>query len=58
LEGTAVVSDLDIVMEAGGKNVALDYSFEITAGDDSLDIQLEKVTNNAKISAIQVIQMD
>ena len=54
-EGQLVIDDLDIVAEVGGKNLALDKSFDVTVSDGNLNLDFLTNLNNAKVAAIEVI---
>ncbi|MEL6266707.1 MAG: malectin domain-containing carbohydrate-binding protein, partial [Pseudomonadota bacterium] len=54
IEGALVLDDYDIFADAGA-DAAVVQSFATTVLDGNLDIDFTTVTNNAKISAIEVI---
>ena len=54
LEGTPVLSNFDIFVDAGGANKAIDKTFKASVADGTLNIAFTSVINNAKISAIKV----
>ncbi len=54
-EGKLVIDDLDIFTAAGGKNTALDKSFDITVSDGSLNLDFLTNSDNAKLAAIEII---
>ncbi|MEM7669968.1 MAG: malectin domain-containing carbohydrate-binding protein, partial [Pseudomonadota bacterium] len=62
IEGEAVLSGYDIFAEAAaqtggsGQNVAILESFDVTVNDGNLDIDFTTLVDNAKISAIEIIQ--
>ncbi len=57
VEGALVLDDYDIFVDAGNaNNTAVRQSFTTTVADGILDIDLTTVTDNAKISAIEIIQ--
>ncbi len=54
IEGEQVISNLDIVAKVGA-NTAYDKVHEVKVVDGNLSIAFESVVNNAKISAIKVL---
>ncbi|MEB3215657.1 MAG: malectin domain-containing carbohydrate-binding protein [Nostocales cyanobacterium 94392] len=54
-EGQLVLDDLDIFTEAGGKNIALDKSFNVTVSDGTLNLDFLTNSDNAKLAAIEII---
>ncbi len=54
-EGQLVIDDLDIFTEAGGKNLALNKSFDVTVSDGSLNLDFLTNSDNAKLAAIEII---
>ncbi len=62
IEDQAVLTDYDIFAEAAagtgaaGQNVAIVESFDVSVDDGNLDIDFTTVFDNAKISAIEIIQ--
>jgi subtilase family serine protease len=57
LNGTTVISSLDIFAQAGGKNVALDEIFPVTVLNGSIVITMTATANNAQVNAIQILPM-
>jgi Malectin domain/Secretion system C-terminal sorting domain/Divergent InlB B-repeat domain len=55
IEGVQVLSNFDIYVEAGGNHKAIDKTFNITITDGVLNIAFARITNNAKVSAIKII---
>ena len=55
INGTAVLSDFDIFSVAGGLNIAIDKSFPVTVTGGQVTIQFISVTDNALISALQIV---
>jgi hypothetical protein len=55
VEGNQVLNDYDIVAETGGAAAATDETFEVTPSDGTLDVSFTTETDNAKISAIEVV---
>jgi hypothetical protein len=53
VEGKPIISNLDIWSEAGA-NAAYDVTFTVMLVDGELNILLQKIADNAKISAIKV----
>lgn len=53
INGTQVIDKLDLVKTAGFK-VPLDLSFPVNVTDNNIKIDFQSVTNNAKVSAIQI----
>ncbi|MDJ0852853.1 MAG: Ig-like domain-containing protein [Myxococcota bacterium] len=59
IEGALVLDDYDIFVDAGdANNTAVLQSFTTAVADGNLDIDFTTVTDNAKISAIEIIQQD
>lgn|GEM_PF-2440275 len=54
VEGSEVVSDLDVWEAAGGEFVAYDVTTTVTVTDGMLDVALSEVDENPKISALLV----
>jgi len=54
IEGTRVMSTVDLNALVG-KNTAYDRTFAVTANDGVLNIDFRTITDNAKISAIEVV---
>lgn len=54
IDGEIVIDSLDLVAEVG-KNAAYSESFSVHVNDGSLDIELQTLRDNAKISAIQIM---
>ncbi|MGJ5628279.1 malectin domain-containing carbohydrate-binding protein [Nostoc sp. CALU 1950] len=54
-ENQLVVDDLDIFAQAGGKNIALDKSFNVNVKDGTLNLNFLASKDNAKVSAIEII---
>jgi hypothetical protein len=55
INGAAVQTNFDIVAAAGGANKAIDLNFPVTSSG-TITIQFTAVTDNPKISAIQIVQ--
>ncbi|MEM7742684.1 MAG: malectin domain-containing carbohydrate-binding protein [Pseudomonadota bacterium] len=55
VEGALVLDDYDIFADVGGNKAVL-KSFDATVADGNLDIDFTSVTDNAKISAIEIIK--
>ncbi|NJL12288.1 MAG: hypothetical protein HC913_04320 [Microscillaceae bacterium] len=55
LEGQTVLSNFDIFAEAGGAAIALRKSFYVNVNDGNLNVQFNRITDNAKVSAIEII---
>ena len=53
IEGTRVLSDIDLIALVG-KNAPYDRTFTTTVSDDVLNINFQTITNNAKISSIEI----
>jgi hypothetical protein len=54
VEGTTVLDDYDIIAETGDDSRATAENVTVTPSDDSLDIEFDTETDNAKISAIEI----
>ncbi|MBW4561106.1 MAG: PQQ-dependent sugar dehydrogenase [Mojavia pulchra JT2-VF2] len=54
-ENQLVIDDLDILAQAGGKNIALDKSFNVNVKDGTLNLDFLASKDNAKVSAIEII---
>ena len=54
LEGLTYLSRFDILAAAGGRNTAIDRTFQVTVNDGVLQIALIKVVGDPKINAIEV----
>ena len=54
LEGQTVLDDFDIVESAGGKNIALDRTFNVNVTDGSIDLDFLSSIDKAKVSAIEI----
>ncbi|MFA9390358.1 MAG: endo-1,4-beta-xylanase [Prolixibacteraceae bacterium] len=54
VEGDLFLDDYDVFTEAGGKNMAKDTSITLIATDNSLNIELNAVKDNAMIKGIVV----
>jgi hypothetical protein len=55
MNGTAVLTNFDIVAQAGGGFIALDRTFPVSVTSGQITIQFTNVIDNAKISAIQIL---
>ncbi len=55
IEGNQVLSDFDVIAEAGSNNTALVKTFTVQVSDQNLDLDFINVTENAIISAIEII---
>lgn|GEM_PF-1089102 len=55
IEGATVLDDYDIFADVGTA-VAVEKSFDVTVADGNLDIDFVTVEDNAKISAIEIVQ--
>ncbi len=56
INGQSVLSNFDIVAQAGGADVALDKSFTTNVTNGQINIQFGAVVNNAKIDGIEILQ--
>ncbi len=54
LEGTPILTNYDIFVDAGGKNIATDTTFVTNVADGNLNLSFTKITDNAKICAIKI----
>lgn len=54
IEGTKVISALDLFSAASGKNLAYDRTFTVSLSDDTLGIAFTTITDNAKVNAIAI----
>ena len=55
LEGTPVVTNLDLFASAGGKFTAFDRDFVVNVTDGELDIAFAVTKDNPKVNAIEVL---
>ena len=58
LEDQLVLDDFDIYDQAGGKDIALEKTFNVNVNDGSLDLDLLSSVDLAKISAIEISASD
>ncbi|MDJ0594116.1 MAG: malectin domain-containing carbohydrate-binding protein [Pleurocapsa sp. MO_226.B13] len=58
LEDQLVLDDFDILAQAGGKDIALERTFNVNVTDGSLDLDFLSSVNLAKISAIEISASD
>lgn len=56
IEGAQVLDDYDIIVESGAPATAIVESFNTTTSDSNIDITFTTVEDNAKISAICVLE--
>ncbi|MBX0324349.1 choice-of-anchor D domain-containing protein [Halomicroarcula sp. F13] len=56
IEGSQVLNDYDIVAETGGATTATVETFEVTPSDGTVDISFTTEVDNAKISAIEIVE--
>src|SRR5208337_5479834 len=56
VQGNEVITGLDIIASAGGKNIAYDVTFPVTVTNGMLDIDFTTVVDNAKVSAIEILR--
>jgi hypothetical protein len=56
INGSAVLTNFDIVAQAGAPFRALDKAFSVPVTTGSISIQFTSVVNNAKISALEILQ--
>ncbi|MCX6688738.1 MAG: PKD domain-containing protein [Methanoregula sp.] len=56
IEGTQVMSNVDLYALVG-KNAAYDRTFPVTVSDGLLNINFQTLTDNAKISSIEVVRV-
>jgi hypothetical protein len=54
-EGTQILSNYDIVADAGAANKAVIKSFPVTISDGQLDLAFTSVVNYAEVSAIELV---
>ena len=54
LEDQLILDDFDIYAQAGGKNIALERTFNVNVSDGSLDLDFLSSVDLAKISAIEI----
>ena len=52
-ENRIVLDNYDVVREAGGKNIAVDETFQVAVTDGKLDLEFVSVVENAKVSGIE-----
>ena len=53
-ENRIVLDNYDIFREAGGKNIAVDETFQVAVTDGKLDLEFVSVVENAKVSGIEI----
>ncbi len=53
-ENKLVLDDYDVFREAGGKNIAVDETFEVKVTDGRLDLEFISVRENAKLCGIEI----
>jgi len=53
--GRTILSDFDIVAEAGGQFIAVDKSFTTRVNDGQLTLSFSSTVDNAKIDAIEIL---
>ena len=53
-ENRIVLDNYDIFREAGGKNIAVDETFQVAVTDGKLDLEFVSVVDNAKVSGIEI----
>ncbi len=58
LEDQLVLDDFDILTQAGGKDIALERTFNVNVSDGSLDLDFLSSVDLAKISAIEISASD
>jgi hypothetical protein len=56
IEGNQVLNDYDIVAETGGAATATVETFEVTPTDGTLNVSFTTEVDNAKISAIEIVE--
>jgi hypothetical protein len=56
IEGQQVLNDYDIVAETGGATTATVETFDVTPTDGTLDVSFTTEVDNAKISAIEIVE--
>ena len=54
INGQTVLSNFDVVAQAGGAYVALDRQFTVNVANGTITIQFIPVVQNPKISAIEI----
>ena len=54
IEGTPILTNFDVFVDAGGNNKALDKTYQVTVADGVLNIGFTTITDNAKINAVKV----
>jgi hypothetical protein len=55
INGAPVLTNFDIMKEAGGANRALDRDFRAEVTDGRIEVQLNPVVSNPKISALEIV---
>ena len=55
IENKLVIDNLDIYAQAGGKNIALEKSFQVDVQDGILNLDFSSTIDNAKISGIEIV---
>ena len=60
IEGStpAALDDLDVYNQAGGQHIGFMIEIDLTASDSNLDINFIPITENPKISAIEIVEDD
>jgi hypothetical protein len=57
IEGQRVLTDLDVLVAAGGVNTAIDYAFDVAVGDGQLAVTFANKRQVATIGALRVRQI-
>ena len=55
INGVPVLTNFDIVAQAGAKLTAIDKAFPVSVTGGQINIQFTTVVDNAKISAIEIV---
>ena len=55
INGQAVLTNFDIIAQAGGPNIALDRTFSVSSVNGLISIAFSTVVDNAKVSAIEIV---
>ncbi|MEB3310438.1 MAG: malectin domain-containing carbohydrate-binding protein [Snowella sp.] len=57
LEGQTVLQNFDIWSQAGGQNIALTQSFEVTVSDGVLNLDFTTLVDNAQITSLELLKL-
>ena len=57
-EGQALLTNFDIIAEAGGSMKAVIKEFQVNVNDGTLNLNFNKVVQNPKVSAIEILALE